>query len=522
MTNLISDVSRQWRAMYRYRLSGLLTAWIIAVLGAVVVFSIPKKYEANARVFVNTDSILKPLMVGMAVQADAGQRIALLSRLVISRPNVEELIAKTYPAMTTASSEERERLIDTITSALEISGSGGRDNIYVIRYRDTKQERAKQMVELLVAKFINSSTGGVASDSKSAKEFLDEQVAAYEAKLKEAETNLKEFKIRNIAAGDDMNYSTQLAAVSEQLSAAQLQLHEAESSRDIFRRGMNLDTTADNAGTPRLVDNAARLDLDIRIDKARLELDSLLTKYTDNHPDVQAARHTLADMQVQRRKMPATVQATSRTTVDVPAVTNGTTLRSSDQLAVSLVQAEATVASLKARVVDYAARYRQLQATAHRMPEFEAELAQLNRDYDVNKKNYDSLVTRRESASIAGDMQAVSGVGDFRLIDPPRVSPTAVSTSRAKMLAGTIVMACFIGLAVMFLAKEIRSRIYDLAQLKRITPIPVLGMVSIVKSPAAVSKARWQSLRFYGLAFTLAVIYSGVIFASLTQFAVTS
>lgn len=515
MSQIINSLLRHWRAMYRYRLTGLIITWIIAVLGMVVTFEIPKKYEANARVFVNTDSILKPLMVGMTAQADAGQRIALLSRLVVNRPNVEELISKTYPTMVNASNEERERLIDTISSGLEISGSGGRDNIYVIRYRDTKQSRAKHMVELLVEKFINSSAGSVASDSQSAKEFLDQQVVAYESKLKIAEANLKEFKLRNITIGDNTNYIAQLAMVEEQLSAARFQLHEAQSSLDTFRRAMNLNIATGNAVTPSFLSNKARLDLGIRIEKARLELQTLLAKYTDDHPDVVAVRHTLSEMQEQQRRIPPIVQSESRPNLDVPPPADIFTPKSSEQLIVSLVQSEAAVASLKARVVDYTSRHRELKAMANRMPEFEAELAQLNRDYDVNKKNYESLITRRESASIAGDMQSVTGVGNFRLIDPPRVSPTAVSSSRTKMLIISMLLACFFGFASMFLVKEIRLRVYDLEQLRQLTHIPVLGMVSVVNSEQFARQAYWRSVRFYFLGFILVAIYSIIVYVEL-------
>jgi hypothetical protein len=58
------------------------------------------------------------------------------------------------------------------------------------------------------------------------------------------------------------------------------------------------------------------------------------------------------------------------------------------------------------------------------MPQIEAEFAQLNRDYEINKKNYEQLVQRRESANMGSEINNSVGV-DFRLIDPPRVSPQA-------------------------------------------------------------------------------------------------
>src|SRR3954467_10816701 len=92
MHDLVRQVVIDLRAMWRYRGLGLVTAWLVAAAGAVIVMHLPDRYEASARVFLNTDSILKPLMAGMTVEPNIDQRIAILSRVVISRPNIEKLV----------------------------------------------------------------------------------------------------------------------------------------------------------------------------------------------------------------------------------------------------------------------------------------------------------------------------------------------------------------------------------------------------------------------------------------------
>ena len=57
-------------------------------------------------------------------------------------------------------------------------------------------------------------------------------------------------------------------------------------------------------------------------------------------------------------------------------------------------------------------------------PQMEAELAQLNRDYEIHRKNYEDLVARRESLKIGGELESSSNLADFRVIDPPRADPT--------------------------------------------------------------------------------------------------
>ena len=63
-----------------------------AIVGMAVVYRIPEKYEASARVYVDTQSLLRPVMAGLAIQPNLDQQVALISRTLISRPNVEKLV----------------------------------------------------------------------------------------------------------------------------------------------------------------------------------------------------------------------------------------------------------------------------------------------------------------------------------------------------------------------------------------------------------------------------------------------
>ena len=78
--------------MWHRRWIGLAVAWIAAIIGVAVVYRMPERYEASARVYVDTQSLLRPLMAGIAIQPNLDQQVALMSRTLISRPNVEKLV----------------------------------------------------------------------------------------------------------------------------------------------------------------------------------------------------------------------------------------------------------------------------------------------------------------------------------------------------------------------------------------------------------------------------------------------
>lgn len=192
MDELLRQAGAILRAMWRQRWLGLAVAWLVSVVGAAVVMQVPDKYEASARIFVDTQSILKPLMAGLAIQPNIEQQVVMLSRTLISRPNVERLVRMADLDLKVKSKQEQDGLIDDLMKSLEIK-STGRDNLYTLAYRDSQPEKAKRVVQSLVSIFVESSLGDKRKDSTSAKQFIDEQVKAYEKKLEEAESRLKDF-----------------------------------------------------------------------------------------------------------------------------------------------------------------------------------------------------------------------------------------------------------------------------------------------------------------------------------------
>ena len=432
----------------------------------------------------------------MTVQPNEELRIIMLSRLLISRPNIEKLVQTVGLDAQAKSSEERERIVDGVMKTIEIR-SAGRDNLYTLTFRDVDRARAKQAVSVLASMFIESSKGGKAEDTDAAKKFIDEQIVVYEKKLQEAENRLKDFKVRNfgISPGEGKDFFVRMSETNALLSAARLELREAERTRDAFRRGLASEEAAaeSNAG-PSSRAGGKLADIDTRIDLMRRNLDTMLQKYTDSHPDVVGTQRVLRELEDERR---ALVAANRKSGVSVlqPA-TSGQ--RAFETLKVSLAQSEAQVAALSSRVAEYTDRYNRLRASAALVPQLEAEYAQLNRDYDVIKKNYENLVSRRESATISSDMQSVTGVADFRLVDPPRVSPRPVWPDRRVLVPAALLLALVAGVGAAYVASQARPTFYDGRSLREASGLPLLGVVSLIMSEPQRLAARGSMLLFVG------------------------
>jgi len=479
------------RATWKHRRLGMLVAWVVGAIAAGVILRIPDRYEASARIFVDTQSILKPLMAGLAIQPNVDQQVMMLSRTLINRPNIEKLVRMADLDLNINGKAKQEALIEELTSALKIQ-SVGRDNLYTLTYRDTDPGRAQRVVQALVSIFVESSLGDKRQDTDSARKFIDEQIRNYEKKLREAEDRLKEFKLRNIEyqTTDGKDSLGRLSDTNNQLSQAQLELREAENSRDALKRQILGQTQGGGASSN--YSEVSMPDLDERIEAQKRNLDTLLQKYTEQHPDVINTRRIIKELNAQKKRE---VEELRKAAATNPSVLAGSSA-ASQELRRSLANAEATVASLRARVSEYLARAERQKEQLKRAPQLEAEFSQLNRDYDINKRNYEQLVSRRESAELSGDLESAGSVADFRLIDPPRASSKPVAPNRILLFPGGLVIALAAGFFVAFAASQIRPVFFDGKSLREATGLPLLGTVSLIPNETRRLKERASLRRF--------------------------
>lgn len=503
MEDILRQVLTILRATWKHRRLGMLVAWVVGAIAAGVILRIPDRYEASARIFVDTQSILKPLMSGLAVQPNVEQQIMMLSRTLISRPNVEKLIRMADLDLSIKGKAQQEALIEDLTKTLKIQAAG-RDNLYTISYRDTEPAKAQRVVQALVSIFVESSLGDKRQDSDSARKFIDEQIRNYEKKLEEAESRLKEFKLRNIElqSGDGKDSLGRLSEINTQLSQARLELREAENSREALKRQI-LGQGMGSGSEPDSASGVSMPELDSRIDSQKRNLDTLLQKYTEQHPDVLNTRRVIKELEEQKKKEVAELR---KAAANNPSLLAGSGAASME-LKRSLANADAAVATLRTRVAEYESRQARQKEMMKSMPQIEAEFTQLNRDYDIHKKNYEQLVGRRESAELSGDLEAVGSMADFRLIDPPRASNTPVAPNRLLLLPGGLLLALAAGLFAAFVASQIRPVFFEGKSLREVTGLPLLGTISLVPNESRRLKERASLHRFLAATAGLVIAY---------------
>ena len=492
------------RATWQRRFVGLTVAWLAAIGTIVGIVLTPDKYEASARLFVDTQSVLKPLMAGLAVQPNIEQQVGMLSRTLLARPNVERLIRMADLDLNARTPEQRDALIDGLIRGIDVQGSP-KDNLYMIKYRHEQPQTAKKVVDGLLSIFVESGLGGKRRDTEKAQQFIEEQIREYEGRLQEAERKLKDFKLRNLSAlGGGQDALAAMVAMDDQISRARMDLRSAEQSRDALKRELAGEEPVflpdPNWSAPSGPGSASMSsELDQRIDTLKRNLDELLRRYTEQHPDVTGTRRVIAELEAQRQERIDALKSAQQ----APDAVDGTRSVAGvernpvyQQLKLSLAESEANVAALRGRLAELEGRYDQLRSTARLRPELEEELTQLNRDYQVQKTQYDTLIARRESASMTSEMEQSASVADFRVIDPPRVSPKPVAPNRLLLLPAALVASLGAGVLAAFAYGQVFPTFPSARSLRRIIQRPVLGTVTLRDTPQLKRKNRVRTFAF--------------------------
>ena len=508
MEELISQLLSSLRGVWKYRWHALFVMWLVATAGWIKVATMADDYQTSARVFVDTQTILKPLLAGMTSVPNVQQQVSIMSRTLLSRPNVERVMRMVDLDLGATTPRDHEMQVDELMNRIKIGGTSTYD-IYTISYNHDNPKMVRDVVQSLLTIFVEGSFKGKKGDSEKAVQFINEQIKIYEDKLIEAENRVKEFKLKNngLLPRQGGDYGAQLSFSSDLLNTAKLELVEAEQGRNALQNQITGDAPVlDLEPDPSTIANP---DLDARIATLNKNLDALRLQYTERHPDIAATVrlvHQLEERKVEESK-------THAASAD-PGKNYSPMLQ---QLKVALAEADGKVAAIQARVQEYSVRNERLLAQSAAVPEVEAELAQLNRDYQINKDNYEKLIGRREAAKLSGDLSSNTEMMTFKIIDPPTVPLTPVGPNRPLLYSATLAGALLAGVAAAMLISQIRPTYLSPAALRSGTGLTVLGTVAMHWTPAQVAKRRRATYLFGAALAALLLLYLGVLAGTLLR-----
>lgn len=511
MQETIERILNYLHGIWRFRWTAIITAWIIAPIGWAVVAVLPNTYEANAQVYVDTDSILKPLLRGLAVESvDITERLGMMSIALLSRPNLEKMIRDADLDVNLTTAGQKEALIADLLKNIQIRGTRTHrtprpepHNLYIISVRNSNPETAYKIVNSLLNIFLEDTLGGTREGTDVAQRFLDQQIKEYEAKLAAAEKRLNDFKRVNVDSLPEQgsSYYQRLQATQNSLDEIELELHEARNRKDELTRQLQ-----GVSPTQRFIaaDGTHIMSpIEQRITILQKNLDELRLKYTDQHPDVIETRTALEQLQRERDEQEKSGLNASDNQAQNPMY---------QQIKLALGEVEANIAALRVRYNEYKDRMERLKTQIEVLPQVEAELTALNRDYEINKNNYDTLITRKSSAKISEQAEQTGEDVKLKVIDPPRVPATPVAPNRLVLSAVVIFMAYALGMGLAFLLSQVKPAFYTQKMLRQAIDMPILGSVSMMSLPTTIYRRKLQLIAFFVASGVLFIAFIVVIY----------
>jgi len=487
---LLQYVLLEVHASWRYRWHALILAWCVLAVGALLVFSLPNQYAANAQVYADTDALTNPLLKDIAVQPDVRARLQVITQTMLSRPNLETVADKTGLALRATTPADKDALLVKLGVAVKIKDAGA-TNLYNISYSDPDPKMAQKVVQAFLQILMNDTLGGNSQSTQSAQNFLQQQVTDYNQRLNDAEKKLAEFKKANIGnlPGPDGDYSARL-------QAAEAKLQDLQGEYAAALTGWAPVAVRQTA--PRIHE------IDLQIKSYQQQLDKLLLSYTDQYPDVVASRRMIAQLQAQRAdllahpgKAPEALATESHTAT---ARASGYDGRADARLLA--VQ----VANQKQQIAD-------LKQNADKITDTQVQLAQMSRNYDITKKQYDELVARLNKAQMSEDATQTGNNLKFRVISPPIVPLLPAGPHRVAFLLVVFLMALGIGGAFAFFLHKIKPVFVSLKSLREFGGYPVIGAFSLIESATRRERKRREVIGFCtGVGLLVLVVGVGLVF----------
>jgi len=533
MQEILTQLFSYLWGVWRHRWLALVVAWVVAIAGWIWVWQLPESYVAHARVYVDTNSVLRPLLHGLAVQPDVESRIGLLSRTLLSRPNLEKLMRMTDLDLQVTTAKEKDELLSDLSKAIRLNAGRKDKSLYAIAVQDPDRDTAKRIAQALITVFIESSLSGKREDSSGAQDFLDEQIKEYEARLIAAETRSANFRQRHMEVlGGKGGYYKNLNSARTRLNQAQLMLKEEKNRVVDLQRQIDgedpmyvpgVDPFQGPARGPApMPQPQTDPALDAQIEDAEAQLASLMIHYTKRHPEVRMLNSLIDDLKAQRDEEQREAMAKYRAAQekrrrgeavepeefgDLSGLANSPIYLNLKKL---LSESKSKVAALEVRVKEYSDRVAELEEKVNTIPEIEGQLKQLDRDYDVIRNQHSMLLKRRETARMGQDMEQKATDVTFRVIDPPYV-PLKPSEPDKVMLNAIVLLAGLAsGIGVSLLVSLLYPVFFDSRTLSSATGLPVLGSVTINLQPEQRRRERYATLAFASLTVCLLIACAGM------------
>ncbi|PKM11425.1 MAG: hypothetical protein CVV13_09260 [Gammaproteobacteria bacterium HGW-Gammaproteobacteria-3] len=502
MQDQFAEILYYIKATFKYKWIIILVAWLICLPGWWYISQMPDKYTSTARVQVDTRTMLRPLLQGLAIQSDVRGMVGIMKQLMFTRYNLEKIADLAGLSANLKTESAKLGLIGQLKTNMKIGG--GRDEIFSISYESDNPSEAKQVVQAVLTVFSEQTQQTALDDVDSAQRFLVSQIQEYEQRLRNAEKAKENFKRANVGMlpGQGVDQVTQAQQLRDTLDESKLSMEELFSRKKVLQEQLveAQESAEDEWGLTSLNDTSSE---DPRLASLIAQRDELLIKYTKKHPSVRVISDTIKAIK-ERNALDA-----ANTEGELNAIVPANPFVQS--IKASINEVDAQIAALNSRISAYEQKILKLDEEFNERLKIETEMQNLNRDYSTIYRNYQALLGRKEQANLSEKVDNQASALKFKIAEPPNKPLAPTAPKRPILYSAVFGGGLLVGIALAFLAALIKPTFIVVNQIRQATGLPVLGSISIVRNHKQIKQLRWQSVRFALACSLLIGLYTGVM-----------
>src|SRR5208283_2722968 len=277
-----------------------------------------------------------------------------------------------------------------------------------------------------------------------------------------------------------------LTGLQSQLQANQDSLNRAKQQNTYLESLINQYRAVDSGSKPGETGGTAALAaIDKELDQLKAQLADLSSHYTDKHPDVRKTKEQIAQVEMTRARIIAAMNSGANNATPEPAAATALLDPKSAPLLELESQLKANrleIANREAEIKDEQSKITQYQARLNMAPVMEQQFADITRDYDQSKTDYEALLAKKNQSEMSTDLEKTQQGEHFRMIDPPNLPVRPYKPNRLMLCGAGLAVGLVLGGGFVFGQEKLSGKVYSEREIKKLVPFDVIGEIPQIES----------------------------------------
>jgi protein tyrosine kinase modulator len=449
---------------------------------------IPSTYRSGTLILVEQPSVPEKYVVSN-VDTDIQHQLNSITQQILSRTRLRRIIDSLGLYAEERKHKSPDDLVENMSKDIEIELSRGDDrklsafNIYYVN-RDPKM--AQLTTAELANLFIMENLEQRQEHSENTTKFLQDQLDQARARLAAQEAKLRVFKDQHLGELPTQTQSNLqiLTGLQNQVQANQDSLNRAKQQNTYLESLINQYRTMDTSSKPSRGGTVGLTEIDKELDQLKAQLADLSSHYTDKHPDVRKTKEQIARTEKIREQIVADMNSRANGSTPEPAAPTPLDQKSAPllELESQLKANRLEIANREVEIKDEQSKINQYQARLNMAPVMEQQFADITRDYDQSKTDYESLLAKKNQSEMSTDLEKTQQGERFRMLDPPNLPTRPYKPNRLLLCGAGIAVGLAFGGGFAFGQEKLSGKIYSEREIKKLVPFDVIAEIPPIES----------------------------------------